>query len=679
MSKTKVLQEKFIRLPILLITAITPLLLIFSFGIVFASQPVAIDDAYNTNEDITLIQVAPGVLGNDTDADSAVAVLATAPSTGTVELSASGAFTYTPLLNHSGIITFSYYVSKTSEISSLGNVAITVTAVNDPPAASDDHAATPEDTAVTIPILANDNDLDGSLVPSSVTMLTEPISGTTGINLTNGAVTYTPTLNFNGNDSFVYQVFDDGVPLPAHSVTATVYLTVTAVNDAPIALNDSDTTTEDTSLTIALPGILLNDSDVDSGDTISVTDFTANSSKGAVVNVSANGSYTYNPVNSSVLNALAITEITIDTFTYTISDSGGLTDTATVSIVVTGVNDPPTAVNDFASTNEDIVLTVASPGVLAADNDPDTTDLLTAVSSTTTSSQGASVTINSDGSYTYNPQNTPSLQALNSGGSLQDTFSYIITDGHGGNDSGIVSVTVIGSNDAPVIDNSGSMYLANINEDETNSIGTEVSVIISSASGDRITDADSGAIEGIAVVGATNLNGTWQYSLDGSNWSSFGSVSDFNAVLLDTTEFIRFVPNTNYNGTAGTISFRAWDQTAGSSGEFNINVSTNGLTSPYSTDVETATLTVLAVNDAPVLDNTGDLFLTSIGEDNTTSPGDSVAAIVASSGGNRITDVDSGALEGVAVIGVDNSHGSTRSMAEYTGLALTFHQSVPHY
>ncbi|MCA9979101.1 MAG: cadherin-like domain-containing protein, partial [Anaerolineales bacterium] len=134
------LQEKLIRLPIVLFTIITPLLFILSIGTVLASPPTANDDAYTTNEDTTLVITAPGVLENDHDASSATAILDAVPVTGTVELLSSGAFTYTPLLDFSGIVTFSYYISKTGEISSLGNVFVTVTAVNDPPTATNDHA-----------------------------------------------------------------------------------------------------------------------------------------------------------------------------------------------------------------------------------------------------------------------------------------------------------------------------------------------------------------------------------------------------------------------------------------------------------------------------------------------------------------------------------------------------------
>jgi hypothetical protein len=76
-------------------------------------------------------------------------------------------------------------------------------------------------------------------------------------------------------------------------------------------------------------------------------------------------------------------------------------------------------------------------------------------------------------------------------------------------------------------------------------------------------------------------------------------VSDVSAVLLDTTARIRFVPAANYNGSAGNITFRAWDQTSGASGDTAVDVSTNGGTTAYSTATETATLTVTPVNDTP--------------------------------------------------------------------------------
>ena len=143
--------------------------------------------------------------------------------------------------------------------------------------------------------------------------------------------------------------------------------------------------------------------------------------------------------------------------------------------------------------------------------------------------------------------------------------------------------------------------LTDIDEDDVNSAGDSVLAIINSVGGDRITDSDVGAVEGIAVVGVDDTNGEWQYdaNADGT-WLAFGSVSDSAAVLLDTGALVRFVPDPDYNGSAGDLTFRAWDQTTGSNGDTGVDVSTNGGDSAYSNEKATATLNVTAVNDVPV-------------------------------------------------------------------------------
>ncbi|MCP4332870.1 MAG: LamG domain-containing protein, partial [Gammaproteobacteria bacterium] len=109
--------------------------------------------------------------------------------------------------------------------------------------------------------------------------------------------------------------------------------------------------------------------------------------------------------------------------------------------------------------------------------------------------------------------------------------------------------------------------LTDINEDDFTSAGDTVLSIINSSGADRITDDDAGAVEGIAVTGVDDTNGEWQYdaNADGS-WLAFGSVTDSNAVLLDTGALVRFVPDADYNGTAGDLTFHAWDQTSGANG-----------------------------------------------------------------------------------------------------------------
>ena len=105
-------------------------------------------------------------------------------------------------------------------------------------------------------MLGNDTDVDGN--PLTAVVVTAPANGTLTLNA-DGSFTYTPNANFNGTDSFTYKA-NDGT---ADSNTATVTITVDAVNDAPVAVNDSYSTTEDTPLTVAAPGVLGNDTDVD--------------------------------------------------------------------------------------------------------------------------------------------------------------------------------------------------------------------------------------------------------------------------------------------------------------------------------------------------------------------------------------------------------------------------------
>ncbi len=208
--------------------------------------------------------------------------------------------------------------------------------------------------------------------------------------------------------------------------------------------------------------------------------------------------------------------------------------------------------------------------------------------------------------------------------------------------SGIATstITVTPTNDAPVLDNTGDMTLTDVTQDNTNSPGNAVSAIIASAAGDRITDADSGALEGIAVIGVDDTNGAWEYSTDGGAiWHSFvtngvanGATDDTSAVLLDEAALIRFVPNPSYAGSAGDITFHAWDQTAGSDGDAGVNASVQGGTNPYSLDAETATLSVIdlpdVINLVPgVQDTDEDIALTfSTGNGNSISVDDGTAA-----------------------------------------------------
>ena len=216
------------------------------------------------------------------------------------------------------------------------------------------------------------------------------------------------------------------------------------------------------------------------------------------------------------------------------------------------------------------------------------------------------------------------------------------------------------ANSAPILTTSGAPVLSAIVEDASAPPGDTVAAIVIDGS---ITDADGG-VEAIAVTAVDEANGAWQFSIDGGvSFSAVGPVSVSAARLLDGTAIIRFVPRPDANGTA-TFEFKAWDQSTGASGDAGIDTRTS---TAFSAAMETAEVTITAVNDAPVLDPSGMPVLTGVPMGATAPPGDTVAAIVID---GSISDVD-GAVEAIAVTGVDDTNGtweySTDGGASFTG------------
>ncbi|MEE2657241.1 MAG: choice-of-anchor D domain-containing protein [Candidatus Latescibacterota bacterium] len=230
-------------------------------------------------------------------------------------------------------------------------------------------------------------------------------------------------------------------------------------------------------------------------------------------------------------------------------------------------------------------------------------------------------------------------------------------------------------NSAPVLNNSGTMSLTGINEDDTNPAGITIADLLATA-GNPITDADASDNEGVAVIAVVNTNGAWQFSTNGgASWTNFGTPTTSAARLLgadNANNKVRFVPLLNFNGAVDPgITFRAWDQTTGANGN-TADISGGGATggsTAYSTATETAAIAVAAINDAPLLDNSGTMSLTGISEDETNSSGNTIAALLATAG-NPITDADATDNEGIAVISVDNANGawqfSTNGGASWT-------------
>jgi hypothetical protein len=202
---------------------------------------------------------------------------------------------------------------------------------------------------------------------------------------------------------------------------------------------------------------------------------------------------------------------------------------------------------------------------------------------------------------------------------------------------GIVAAFGSFPNRAPVLN--GALNLPAQLEDAAAGAGTRVADLVAG----QVGDADTGALRGIAIAAADSANGTWQYTLDGTTWTTFTTPSAGNALLLasDATTRVRFVANANYNG-GSSITFRAWDQTTGVAGS-TVAVGTPGGTSAFSVATATSSVAITPVNDAPVL--AGAVDLPSQIEDAAAGSGVLVSSLVA----GQVSDIDGGALSGIAV------------------------------
>jgi VCBS repeat-containing protein len=440
------------------------------------NPPVANPDSYSTNEDTTLTVAAPGVLGNDNDPDndSLTAIKVTDPSHGSVTLNANGGFTYIPTGNYHGSDSFTYKAYDGVAYSSVVAVTITVNSVNDPPVAYPDSYSTNEDTTLTVPapgVLGNDVDVDGDTL--TAVKITDPSHGTVTLN-SNGGLTYIPSANYHGSDSFTYKAYD-GV---AYSNIATVTITVNSVNDPPVANPDSYSTDEDVVLTVPAPGVLANDGDID-GDSLTavkVSDPTHGS-----VNLGSDGGFTYTP---------AANYHGSDSFTYKDYDGAAYSNVVAVTITVNAVNDPPVAYPDSYSTNEDTTLTVPAPGVLGNDVDVDG-DSLTAVK--VSDPAHGTVVVNSDGGFTYTP--TPSYQGA-------DSFTYKAYDGVAYSNVANVTITVSPVNHPPVAHNDTATVLFDSSNNKINVLAN-----------DNDPDGDTLTITGVSAAahGTTTTDGSFVY------------------------------------------------------------------------------------------------------------------------------------------------------------------------
>ena len=378
--------------------------------------PVAKDDEAATNEDEP---VAIDVLLNDIDVDSSIGIDAFTPATsGVVELGLGGDdFVYTPNENFFGPDSFTYTVTD-GEFESTATVTVNVGPINDLPIAEDDLGIeTDEDTPVTIDVLDNDSDVEDDAADLTITIVDEPENGS--VALVEGGVEYNPDPDYNGPDSFTYEVTDTDGGTSAE--TAAVDVEVLPINDAPVAKDDEAATNEDEPVAI---DVLDNDTDVDSE--ISIASF-SDPANGTVQEIE--GELVYTPDENTFGE---------DSFTYTITD-GDLESTATVTVNVGPINDLPIAEDDLGiETDEDTPVTID-----VLDNDSDVEDDAADLTITIVDEpENGSVAL-VEGGVEYNPD--PDYNG-------PDSFTYEVTDTDGGTsaETAAVDVEVLPINDAPV-------------------------------------------------------------------------------------------------------------------------------------------------------------------------------------------------------------------------------------
>ncbi|OOI04076.1 tandem-95 repeat protein, partial [Vibrio sp. SALL6] len=373
--------------------------------------PVAKDDTAITDEDTP---VTIDVLPNDTDVDGdklSIESASVPKEQGTVEV-VNGKLVFTPAENFNGDAEITYTVTD-GALTDQATVKVTVNAVNDTPVVESnvaDQTLAEDFTPYTIDlntVFSDVDNVDGELKFS--------VSGNSNIQvaIVNGIATITPTADWNGSETLTFTATDPS----GESVSQTVDFTVTPVADI---VADKATVVEDTPTIIKVLG-----NDTFEGDNKVVSLDAENSPKNGTVIVNNDGTVTYTPDDNYVGK---------DTFTYIVT-SGGVSESTTVEVNVTPVNDAPVAKDDIATTREDTAVTI---DVLSNDTDVDG-DKLSIQSATVPEAQGKVEIV--DGKLVFTP-------AENFNGHAEIT--YTVTDGQL-TDEAKVTVTVNPVNDAPTI------------------------------------------------------------------------------------------------------------------------------------------------------------------------------------------------------------------------------------
>jgi VCBS repeat-containing protein len=456
--------------------------------------PVAVADVAAATEDGAVVTGSMRTNDSDVDTTDVLTYTLNAPVAG-LTLNANGTYSFDPsnaayqqlAAGQTQVVTANITVNDGNGGVVPTTLTITVTGTNDVPVAVADVAAATEDGAVvTGSMRTNDSDVDTTDVltytlNAPVAGLTLNANGTYSFDPSNAAYqqlaagqTQVVTANITVNDG------NGGV------VPTTLTITVTGTNDVPVAVADVAAATEDGA--VVTGSMRTNDSDVDTTDVLT---YTLNAPV-AGLTLNADGTYSFAPSNAAY-QQLAAGQTQVVTANITVNDGNGGVVPTTLTITVTGTNDVPVAVADVAAATEDGAVVTGS--MRTNDSDVDTTDVLTY----TLNAPVAGLTLNANGTYSFDPSNA-AYQTLRSGATQVVTANITVSDGNGGVVPTTLTITVTGTNDAPVI-TSPTTGLVSENAPNT--------TVVYDA---NATDIDAGDVLSYSISGADaaafNINAT---------------------------------------------------------------------------------------------------------------------------------------------------------------------------
>lgn len=571
--------------------------------------------------------------------------------TATIEGSVVRYTPYTLPTDRSGYDDFTYTVQDTHGATAEASVRVHIKSSNEPPLAVDDAYTVLTGVTAVLGVTDNDSDPDPGFL--EVVEVTAPANGSTSI-LSHGAVSYTPTTGFTGTDTFSYTVSD----AYGGKATATVTLTVRS-NTPPVADDDVATTVEVSAVTIT---VLENDRDAD-GDSLTILS-TTDPTNGTVVLYINTTSVRYTPYAGFTGT---------DSFTYVVSDGWGGTDSATVTITVTP-NTPPVAVDDTATTPAGTSVLI---DVLANDSDADGHILrITAVG---TPGNGTVTWTSGLEDIGYEPD---------AGFIGIDTFTYIISDGHGGTDTATVAVTV-GANTAPVAVDDAAFTVMDTsvvidvlaNDSDADGHALEITDISTPTQGTANLYLGPGILERVSYTPNTGYIGTDSFTYTVSDGNGGTDVATVTVTIDPAVDpVIRVSVDSSGNQATGSgyfltgspvISNDGWYVAFRSAASNLVADDTNGQDDVFLHDLYTRTTTLLSVGH--------DGFPANGGSRDLAMSADARYVVFRSAATNLVTSDENGVIEDIflrdtqsgttTLISLDNLGGGSNGSSYYPDIS----------